>query len=162
MAVQADTEYVCTLDDDLRFADPHVLRDGIQAAERLGTDQLVGPFGRNLSKDLSYSRGSNVWGSEEGLQIDRGVDIVKGRHILARTETLRHRLPSHIPTPLEDDIAVCGLVASGRRHHHVRPRAYLYRLQRFEELPAPHAIWERPDHPVRRDEAVLSYFKDGD
>ncbi|MBT8396328.1 MAG: hypothetical protein HKO65_06270 [Gemmatimonadetes bacterium] len=162
MAVHADTPWVCSLDDDLRFGDPHVLRDGILAAEGLEADQLVGPFGRNLSPGLSYSEGSNVWGPEDGEEEDWNVDIIKGRHIVARTETLKDRLPLFCSTPTEDDIAVCGLVAEGRRHHHVRPHTYLHRLQRFQELPAPHAIWERPGHLSRRDEVARRYFQASD
>lgn len=158
MAAHADTPWVCTLDDDLSFADRHVLRDGIRAAEPLEPDQLVGPFGRRLSKELSYARGKNVWGSRDGRQRNWRVDVVKGRHILARTATLRERLPLRIPPPPEDDIAVCGLVAGGKRRHHVRPAAYLYRLERFQELPAPHAIWEASNHLQRRDEAARRFF----
>jgi len=159
MAVYADTDFVCTLDDDLLFADRHVLRDGIMASEGLEPNRLVGPFGRNLARDLSYSGGANVWGSREGRRKDWKVDVIKGRHIVARTSTLREILPLHIPPPREDDIAVCGMLANGARRHHVRPACYLHRLQRFRKLPAPHAIWEKPGHLERRDEAARRYFK---
>jgi len=160
MAVHADTDFVCTLDDDLCFADPHVLRDGINAIEGLEADQLVGPCARNLGDGLSYSGGSNVLGSRKGGKADRLVDVIKGRHIVAKTATLRDRLPLWFPPPPEDDIVVCGLVAKGRRRRHVRPDRYRYRLQRFEELPAPFALWESPDHLTRRDEAAKEYFTD--
>jgi hypothetical protein len=159
MAVHADTDYVCTLDDDLCFNDPDVLQDGIKAIETLAADQLIGPAARILSKDLSYSKGSNVRGSRDGGKPDRLVDVIKGRHIVAKTSSLRDRLPLSIPPPPEDDIAVCGLVANGQRRRHVRPDIYGYMLQRFEELPARFARCECADHEDRRDSASRQYFK---
>jgi hypothetical protein len=161
MACQADTEYVCTLDDDLCFKDHGVLGDGIEALETLDDHKIVGPFGRILSPAGLYSGGSNVWGSEEDRETNWPVDVIKGRHMVVKTRILRNRLPMAIPPPPEDDIAVCGILAEGRRHQHVRPHHYGYRLQRFRELPANDAIWKKPDHLDRRDETARSFFSPG-
>ena len=158
MATHAETEFVCSLDDDLCFGDRHVLRDGLRIMETLGPDQVVGPFARNLSKSLSYTKGRNIYGSRNGQAKNWKVDVIKGRHILARTEPLRTRLPPHLPPPAEDDIAVCGILAGGKLRQHVRPGIYLHKGQRFRELPAPHSLWGRPDHLYRRDKAAREFF----
>lgn len=153
MASQADTDYVMSLDDDLVLADQHVIKhmvDFMDLAVRHPEpyDRIYGLEGVQLQSGLLYS------GSLGKDEVPTGdVDVVKGRFMLLRREALTD-VGLHWGVT-EDDIAISGLLAKGRRRHH-RRMTWLWEYVRA--LPDPHALCGEATHWQRRDAAVKAFF----
>jgi hypothetical protein len=160
LAALADTEFVCSLDDDLAFADNAVLADAIAACREECPEGIVGFFGwvAGPPPDLNYMRGMHVSGIPAGAPSAR-VDVVKGRFMLMKRAVLE-RVPLEISalagisglSHREDDIYVSLCVSGGKPDFHVIPA----RLQRrWRELPS-HGVAAaaEPGHYERRDEYI--------
>ena len=133
MAVEAETPWVMSLDDDLLPTDDRLLELAVERAEREPPDRAVGPFGFVLNPDKHY-----VY-RKEGINMpaeDRAVDLVKGRLLMIRTATLRAAMQlGDLCGPLgrEDDLAICGRLAAGRKLHHLCPAVFHGRLKNLPE-----------------------------
>jgi hypothetical protein len=158
LAALADTEFVCSLDDDLAFADPTVLEDAIAACREECPDGIVGFFGWAATAGQDYGRGYHPNGCLPGTASIR-VDVIKGRFMLMRRAVLE-RVPLEISvlegvpglSHREDDVYVSLCVSGGRPGFHVIP-ARLGR--RWKELPS-HGVAAsgEPGHYARRDEYI--------
>ena len=159
MASMADTEYVCTLDDDLLFADQRVLEDAIAAAADRCPEGVVGFFGWQDVPGKGYRECRHINGSPE----DCWVDFVKGRFMLLR-RVLLERVPLAHPVFRDvesllrraDDFYVNLCISQGRRGAHLVPGTL---GRRYEEL------WDHgvgmmyePGHREERGELVRRMF----
>lgn len=155
MAGWAETPFVCLHDDDLLPLDAGVLHDLVQSAEKLQEDQAVGPCGAILPPDRPYLPHRAVWCPQAATR----VDLVKGRCLVARSETLRQRLRlGHVSAEdgIADDFVVCGSLARGRRRHHVVPGGL---EGRYRNLPVgKEASFASPDHARRRNDAFRRWL----
>lgn len=93
LATLADTEFVCSLDDDLALADERVLEDAIEACRRDCPDGIVGFFGWEHVNGAPYKDARHINGSKK----NRRADIMKGRFMLFRRELLQ-RVPLGVPS----------------------------------------------------------------
>ncbi len=155
LAALADTEFVCSMDDDLLFKDPRVLEDGVAACREECPDGIVGFFGWSEVEAKDYRHGRHHNGTTTGTR----CDVVKGRFMLFR-RALLERVPMEIP-PLagldgvshrEDDLYLSLCISGGRKDWHRIPA----RLgKRWKELPQRGASASaQPGHYRRRDRAV--------
>ena len=120
LASLANTEYVCSMDDDLLLADPHVLSDAITACEQDCRDGVVGFFGWSRKEGADYK--NNKWkGHINGSNSNQQVDLIKGRFMLFRRALLQKVPLVHpaIPDPSLlfrcDDINICYSISEGKR-----------------------------------------------
>jgi hypothetical protein len=129
MASMATTEYVCSLDDDMSFADNTVLQDAIDYADNHARDRIVGPYGVRLMARRTYMKSDHI----DLPETDTNVDIVKGRMMLFRRELLQH-VPTVVPevgeeNPIRnDDIVLSGLIARGKPGFHRVPALFKNRI----------------------------------
>lgn len=150
MASMTDTEYVCSLDDDLALKDDKVLEDLVSVMDKDNVvDRVYGLEGVILNPGLSYRRSHPP--RPEPLA---PVDIVKGRMMALHRTALSSLNMLHGVT-VADDIAISGLMARGRLKYH---RVVGWLRNRVQELPAPNALCFMPDHYSRRDIAARQYF----
>jgi hypothetical protein len=131
MAESASTEYVCSLDDDLAFADSHAMEAILDSMTSQRPDSAVGYEGVVLHSGRPYY----VPGQNRNYHLrsgtrNRRVDIVKGRFLAIRRAALTKVRVD--PNEREDDIALSGQLAGGRCRHHLVP-AGLAGI--FRELP---------------------------
>jgi len=134
LASLADTEFVCSLDDDLVLADERVLEDAIEAQRTLCPDGIVGFFGWEAMPGKDYLGAKHINGSPE----DRRVDVIKGRFMVFQTRLLQRVLLVHpaltLPSPGGggqgrgmdllrrcDDIYLSFCIAQGERRRHLIP-----------------------------------------
>jgi hypothetical protein len=123
MAALAETEFVCTHDDDLVLADERVLEDAVAAQREECPDGIVGPFGWS-DTGRGYRRGRH----HNGARRDLRCDAVKGRFMLTRRDLLE-RVPLAPPAweeaePLGfrcDDLLVSFCLGAGRPRPHLVP-----------------------------------------
>jgi len=156
LASRAETEYVCTIDDDLALADERVLEDAVAACSRMrGPDGAVGFFGWQRVEGKNYRAGHHVNGSRR----DRRVDLVKGRFMLVRRALLR-RVPLVHPALVgsedllgrADDIYVSLCISRGRPGAHLVPGVL---GKRWRELPQRGAaLAAQPEHYAERDQVL--------
>jgi Protein of unknown function (DUF616) len=151
MGAMAHTRYLCSLDDDLAFADNKVLEDLVAYLDKSNPrDCLVGAFGVVLHPNRSYADSQHV-SARSGS--DRRVDVVKGRLLACRTETLRSVAMVAAP---EDDIMLSSLTARGRTKYHVVAGIFDNRLISLPENGV--GLAQRPEHYSRREVARRAYF----
>lgn len=156
MAVQADTPFVASIDDDLLPLDDRVLDDALAVLRGAEPHVIVGPFGKRLRDGIPFQESVHVSADTE----DRRVDWVKGRLMVMRTDALRRVAPARplAPPPLVqrcDDIIVSSLMAGGRRGQHLVPAV----LQgRFRDLPQDHAVHWLPGFAEHRQQAAEQFF----
>jgi SAM-dependent methyltransferase len=155
----ADTEFLCTLDDDLVLADERVLEDAVRASREKCPDGIVGFFGWRRVPGRSYRKSQHVNGSDE----DCWVDLIKGRFMLLR-RVLLERVPLLHPvfraTPdyrgRADDIYVNACVSGGRPGAHLVPGVLGKRYVELSECGV--ALRDEQGHREERDELVSSMF----
>lgn len=154
LAALADTEFVCSMDDDLLLKDKRVIEDAVGACRERCPDGIVGFFGWEHVDGKPYKRARHINGSRK----DRRCDIVKGRFML-----LRRKLLSSVPMlPPDmdgerlgfrcDDIYVSLCIARGEWGRHLVPGVL---RKRWKELPQRGAsLAAQPGHYEQRDRAV--------
>ncbi len=158
LATHCQTEYVCSLDDDLMFKDPRVLADAVTAHRTLCPDGIVGMFGVRLQEGKTYKDARHYNGR---VKHDTPVDIVKGRFMLFRREQLRD-VPGAIPGVLqaEDDLYVSLSISRGKLGGHLLPGCLSGRWQQVGKEDA-RSNSLRPGHYKVRDKMVrrlLDYY----
>ena len=145
----SDTKYVCAIDDDLALGDHRVLEDLVKCMNDDDVaDRVYGLEGLIIGSDGSYRSGRPP-ASVERLA---PVDIVKGRMMAVHGSALE-TIGMHRGVT-EDDIAICGLLAKGRRGFHRQVR---WLRGRVTELPETDALAHQPGHYDRRDAAVAEF-----
>jgi hypothetical protein len=163
LAGRAGTDFVCSLDDDLKLADERVLEDAIAACAEDCPDGIVGFFGWQTREGRGYRGGRHVNGSARDVR----VDLIKGRFMLLRTDLLE-RVPLRLPAGLAgqvdpfraDDVYLSLCISRGRPGHHLVPGA-LGRRWREVGRQDGRALASHPDHYAARGRAVralLDYF----
>jgi hypothetical protein len=163
MASMADTEYVCSMDDDLVFADAKVLEDAIAASRDKCPDGVVGFFGWEAIPGRDYKGSRHVNGSAT----DRWVDFIKGRFMLFRRDLLERVPLAHPvfrdPNALKrrgDDLYVNLCISRGRRNAHLVPGIL---GKRWKELPQQgHAVSGESGHYRERGELLDRLFESFD
>jgi hypothetical protein len=164
LAGLAETEFVCSVDDDLLLADERVLEDAVRACRERCPDGIVGAFGWQHVEDEpldSYRAHRHINGppKRDGEWVDRTVDVVKGRFMLLRRELLE-RVPISPPDwpeeePLGfrcDDLYVSMHVAGGKWGRHLVPAEI---GRRWRELGQDaRALAADPGHYERRGRAL--------
>ncbi len=137
LAALAETEFVCSLDDDLAFSDAEVLEDAIAAQREECPEGIIGLFGWTAGPpNTTYRDGRHERVVSSG---SIAVDIVKGRFMLMRRDVLA-RVPLHVPgldqdggiSHREDDIYVSLCVSGGKPGFHRLPARL---ARRWKELP---------------------------
>jgi len=166
LASAAETEFVCTIDDDLLLRDEKVLEDAIDACRSKCPDGIVGFFGWKRVPGKSYKGARHINGSAE----DRRVDLVKGRFMLLRRELLE-RVPLVPPqdsslTPQAlfrcDDIYINLMISGGRPGYHLVPgvlgKRWVDLKQDSRALAAQPGHWDARNRAV---ETLLNHFTGG-
>jgi len=160
LASMADTEFVCTMDDDLSPADERVLEDAVTACREQCPDGVVGFFGWRQIDGRPYADGSqHVNGSAEG----RWVDFIKGRFMLFRRDLLR-RVPLAHPAITDvrheltraDDLFVSLCISRGRRGAHLVPGVLGRRWRNLPQHGA--AVSAQPGHYAERGRLIQRMF----
>jgi hypothetical protein len=156
MAVCAPTDFVCVLDDDLRFKDADVLRDMKEMLLDCGRpNAIIGPCGVNLIDGVSYKAAGHIHSLRRDWK-DEPCDIVKGRCMLVGRESLvTHLVPHRYLDERDDDIIVSALLAGGKRRQHICAASF---GKRFEQLPEPYALKDEAEHWKRRSMCCNKYF----
>jgi hypothetical protein len=156
LGAMAETDYVCTIDDDLALKDDRVLEDLVRAMDEdavedrmYGLEALVIHPGETYRDGLDRHRESHTAARRAAMEPLMPVDVVKARLVALHRAALE-TVPLLPGMFTEEDIALCGLLARGRRQHH---REVVWLRDRVVELPAPHATWHQPGHPERREAA---------
>ena len=139
LAAQADTEFICTLDDDLALKDSEVLADAVRAfQENVPRVRSVGFWGWEHAEgvDLSGGRGYKDAAHPRAGKEDRWCDLIKGRFVLTARELLRSvPLPPpgwDDPEPIGfrcDDVYVGLCLAAGEWGRHLLPASLAGRWQ---------------------------------
>ena len=146
MASLAETEFVCSMDDDLVFSDERVLEDAVAACREECPDGIVGFFGWSEVEGQDYRGGVHHNGTTAGTR----CDVIKGRFMFFRRRLLE-RVPLGWPVeanPHADDIYLSLCISGGRPGHHLIPARLCHR---WEELPGRGAgVSSRPGHYERR------------
>ncbi len=159
LAAQAETEFVCTLDDDLVLADERVLEDAVAAQREECPDGIVGWFGWSDDGE-GYRKGRHHQGSSDG----RPCELIKGRFMLVPTRLLE-RVPLSPPAWGEaepigfrcDDIVVSYAVGGGREDAHLVPQ----RLgKRWKNLPRRNTGLDRERQHYRLREAAIGRMRE--
>ena len=84
LGAMAESEFVCSLDDDFAFGDERVLEDLLHYLRDLDQpDRLVGASGVILDSTKSYDRCAHVKATRNA---DIPVDIVKGKLLACRRD----------------------------------------------------------------------------
>ena len=153
LAAMADTEFVCSLDDDLLLADNRVLEDAIKAQRELCPNGIVGFFGWEAVPGKDYLGAKHTNGSSN----DRHVDMVKGRFMLFQTRLLQRVLLAHpalngAADLLKrcDDIYVNFCIGQGERRPHLIPGVLGKRWKEHGEQDG-RALALQPQHYAERD-----------
>jgi hypothetical protein len=153
IGAMAETEFVCSLDDDFAFGDEWVLEDLLHYLRTLDRpDRLVGAHGVILDSSTPYDQCTQVEPTPHG---DVAVDIVKGKLLACRRDTLRTL--EMASEPREDDIAISGLAARGRPLYHRVPRLFHNRMISLPELGV--GLSQQPEHRQSREAARRKYFR---
>jgi len=129
LASLADTEYVCSMDDDILLRDERVLEDAMAACREECPDGIVGFFGATEVEGKGYKG----WRHHNGTSKGTRCDMIKGRFMLFRRELLG-RVPLLVPglDHREDDIYLSLCISGGKPGAHLVPA----RLgKRWTELP---------------------------
>ena len=150
MAMMAETEYVCSLDDDIELADEHVLRDVMDRYAERYAGRVVGSHGVILKSGCTYKDSIQVASDGKG---DQAVDIVKGRMMFFSRELLRK---VDMTPEFEDDIKLCSRIAGGQRMHHIVLSLLGGRTNDLPEHGV--ALCEQPGQPEVRNLAAKKYF----
>jgi hypothetical protein len=168
LASAAETEYVCSLDDDLKPADAEVLEDMMEVCAEREVPGIVGPFGWRgrgqfrAGGEVDYRGGQHIGAGAENV----AVDLVKGRCMMLHRRLLR-RVPLEPPLPDGaridrselltrcDDIYLNVMTAGGQPERHLVPRVL---EGRFEELGGQdgRALATDPGHYEARGRAIES------
>lgn len=156
MASFAESDYVCSIDDDLMLRDNSVLLDIMERVKGLPERCIFGPEGVNLIEGKTYKEAEHYVIEPTKREHDGACDIIKGKFMMMKTSALRSSVTLADPDACrEDDIAISGLVAAGRRKQHLCLQSFAHR---FENPALPHALWQREGHFERRDAAVARFF----
>jgi len=174
LAAYAESEFICSLDDDVLFTDDRVLADAVEACRTRCADGIVGFTGWQHVDGKTYKDARHVNGPEAGdggAFRDVPVDVVKGRFMLMRRELLSRvpMLPPAWPSqagspgrpapgaddePLGrrcDDIYVSLCVAGGAWGKHLIPAEI---ARRWKNIDAADALESQAGHYERRDRAI--------
>ncbi len=167
LASLAQTEFVCSMDDDLIFADERVLADAMLACREQCPDGIVGFFGWSRVPGKGYRQGRHHNGTTTGTW----ADLIKGRFMLFRRELLE-RVPSHLSCldglpgshglvghHHEDDIILRLCMSRGETDFHRIPPVLKHRWkdlpQRGSSACAQEGHWRRRNETIRR---LLKHF----
>jgi len=177
LAAAAETEYVCSLDDDLKPTDAEVMEDMMHACMAREVPGIVGPYGwRGRGRFMPggsppYKGGQHIGAGSENV----AVDLVKGRCMMLPRRLLR-RVPLSPPLPDDadinraellarcDDIYVNIMASRGRAERHLVPRVV---EGRFEDVGGQdgRALATDSGHYETREraiEALLEYWEGRD
>jgi hypothetical protein len=154
MTAYATGDYICTLDDDLCFADENVLEDCVNYC--IDNDCSIGGFGAILDEEKEYFKSKHIVITKREISDDTCVDVIKGRFILAPADLLKN-LPlkpeqSGTDDPrIEDDIIVSSFL-----ERKIIPKFLHGRLR---ELPLHgQGLMFQPEHMQSREMARRKYL----
>jgi len=162
LAATADTEYVCSMDDDLLLTDERFLEDAVAAHRKLCQvrDGIVGLFGVRLVPGKNYKDSRHFNGR---AREDTRVDIVKGRFMLLPKRLLA-RVPLAVPGVdlFEDDVYLSLCIGGGQGGAHMLPASLSGRWRQLGKEDGRSASL-RPGHYAHRDEQIrkLTGFSSG-
>jgi len=143
-----NTPYVCVMDDDLIFTSDTVLEEFYNVLDQNPQVDAAGTFGVVLQKGKGYAGSIHIHGNQYQQPVK--VDIIKGRFIFIRTESLKGldstpdytcddiKVTSHLPFKITLPVSNAG----------------------FRDLDDNDAVSLRPDHAQKRQVAVEKYFAD--
>jgi hypothetical protein len=86
MAQQADTDFICSWDDDLLPKDDKLFADAMEVYDRASVSGVVGPYGLCFQKGLPYERGLSVKAEKMMAPVTR-----KMRSLLTGVPAKHHR-----------------------------------------------------------------------
>jgi len=152
LAGMAETECVITHDDDIRPGDRNVFKDTLIAVHAAPEHAVIGAFGVELVPGRTYRNGRH-YNPRHGR---RQVDIVKNRFMAYRTSALRRVGLTYWRDLLDEDVALCGILAGGRLGQHVLPGIYERRLIELDTRDV--ATEKQPGHYERRDAEAQGWF----
>ena len=151
----ADTDYICTLDDDLMPGDARVFEDFVRAMDEDSTpDRAYGFDGLVIPRGTTYCQANWPGGKwRPPIPNSIAVDVVKGQ-VMALRRTALARI-TMLPAGDDDDIIICGALAAGRAQYH---RAYGWLNRRIRTLPEHDSMCREPGHFERRDVSARRYL----
>lgn len=159
LASMVDTEFACSLDDDMTFTDERFLADAMRAQRARCPEGIVGPCGWRREEGLPYKKAKHFNGKHKQ---DQRVDIVKGRCMI-----FPKRLLARVPLALdgidldEDDVYMSLCISRGKQGAHLIPKELSERTKALgKEDGRSRAL--RPGHYAYRDEMIrklVEYWK---
>jgi hypothetical protein len=147
MLQQAETDFVCCMDDDLLLKDINILDKLIEFLDNNKNCPAIGGYGKIFNEYLPYKN----WGWICNKDTDTNVDLLLGRMILTRKQNLNNILIDES----EDDIQLCGLLAKKQRYKFIVPSLL---KDQVIELPDDFALWRQTGHFERREQTIDKYW----
>lgn len=163
LALEADTPYVMSLDDDFCFGRDNALEEIIRLLRKSDhPGRIIGPTGCTFTEEPDYLKRRDIYAryvraDTSAMDIPESghfaVDVVKGRSMAFRRELLDNL---ELPDEREDDIYLSAMFANGKRGFHRIPRRLDFA---FRELPE-YGLgnWKKPHHMQSRVSATARFF----
>lgn len=159
MAMFAETEFVCIIDDDIILNDKNVLEDIIEIASENDDNIIYGISGVRLQLGKTYSTSEHVFSYKgEALYDNISVDIVKGSFMFMKAQSMRKLVDiSMITVDTCDDIYVSSFMTKKRRQHLCLSSFRDRFVHTGDDI---HALWRSEDHFLSRNRVSASAFKE--
>lgn len=148
MLQQAETEFVCCMDDDLLLKDINSFVDMINVMKMNPEYSAIGAFGKNKEHIIQEYK---KWKYITNVDNDTIVDILLGRLILTKKEYIKNAIINES----EDDICLSWLLTENKKQKLLVPKIL---KDQIVELPDNFALWRQEGHFKRREEAVNKYY----
>lgn len=165
IASMTDTEYICSLDDDLLLKDHGVLWDAIEAQRKLCPKGIVGFFGWQAAEGRGYKGARHINGSNS----DQRVDLIKGRFMCFKRTLLEHVPLVHPALNGQmsfvkrcDDIYVNLCISKAKPGAHLVPGVLGKRFRQHGKVDG-RALETDPGHYRERGkliEILINYYKE--
>lgn len=148
MLQHAETEFVCSMDDDLILSDINDFVDMIYTLQTHPEYAAIGGFGRIKEDPLQeYKRWKYITNTDKDIL----VDILLGRLIMTKTENIRNI----VVDDNEDDIHLSWLLTKNNKKKLIVPSIL---KNKVIELTDDFALWREEGHFKRRDDAISRYY----
>ncbi len=164
----AQTNFVCTHDDDFNLENVYVLQEAIDALNNDKEKKAAGFCGRILRGkpcEFTKTKAFNYYKPDDELKEDKKVvDFIAGRLILTHTNSIRNIELSNLSKindgkDYHDDLDICAKLAKKRLRRFI---IFKKIADSVIELPDQYAAWKTPDFFENAQKQLNNYWYDID